>query len=108
MSSIINSGNTLYIVFNYTINNIPIELFEDLTDIEFTYRNKQYYLSNGDISKDEETGKYYILIQQEDNFIKSCESTTAAYQTRFKIGDEVVSDDISYLYIGRSLSSEVI
>lgn len=99
-----NRGDTLKILLDYTINGAPIEDM-DLDEIEFTIGSRSFTMTDGDIAQDQETGKYSIILSQAATLSLG---KTAAFQVRFKKGDEVTSTQIDTIRLGRSLSKEII
>lgn len=99
-----NSGDTVNITLDYTIDGTPIENME-LEEIEFSFCKKTYLLSAGDIVIDESSGKYTAFVGQDATL---GEFGIGEYQVRFKVDGDVISDKPHDIKIGRSLSSEVI
>lgn len=99
-----NSGDTLKILLDYTINGTPIEDM-DLDEIEFTIGSRSLTMTDGDIAQDQETGKYCLVLTQAITFALG---KVATFQVRFKKDGEVTSTDGETIRIGRSLSKEII
>lgn len=99
-----NEGDAFLVTLDYTINDIPVEELS-LDEIEFSIGNHKFLLSAGDIYIDSDTGKYVLLITQESTMELF---GIAEWMVRFRLGDEVVSDDVQDIKVGRGLSSEVI
>lgn len=99
-----NRGDTIDITLAYTINGEPITEGQ-FDEIEVYVGENRYTLTGGDIVWDNEQEMYTIFIDQEDSFKLT---TKTEYQTRFKIGVNVISSKIKYIPIGKTLSNEVI
>lgn len=99
-----NRGDTIDIALAYTINGEPITEGQ-FDEIEVYVGENRYTLTDGDIVWNSEQEMYTIFIDQEDSFKLT---TKTEYQTRFKIGVNVISSKIKYMPIGKTLSNEVI
>lgn len=99
-----NSGDTLKIILNYTVDGEPLPAnFEG--EIEFSIGSKRYLLSEAQIGYEDGVG-YCIHLSQEDTFDLS---GVSSYQIRIKNAEgEVVSSGIEKLSFGKSLSKETI
>ena len=99
-----NRGDTYYIQLDYTVNDVPLEEAE-LDEIEFYFGNNRFLLSEGDITLDQETGKYVVFIEQDPSF-KLDDKTE--YQIRVRKGNIVSSPKIDKEKIGEAISRKVI
>ena len=99
-----NKGDTIPVVFGYTIGGEPIAQ-GDLDEIEFCIANKRYTLTGGDIVWDNDSGYYTLLIPQADTFGFD---NANKYQTRLKKGTNVVSSNKRIMALGGSISNEVL
>lgn len=99
-----NRGDTYPIILDYTVNDVPLEDAE-LDEIEFYYGDNRYLLSTGDITLDEETGKYTVFVDQVQSF--GLDDRTQ-YQIRVRKGVIVSSPKIDKIKIGEAISREVI
>lgn len=99
-----NRGDTLDITLNYTINGQPIEQGQ-FSEIEVYIGENRYTLTGNDIEWDSEQNAYVLFVDQEDSF-KLTNKTE--YQVRFKIGTRVISSNVKYMAIGKTLSNTVI
>ena len=99
-----NSGDTIKIVLDYTIDGAPIRE-GDVDELEFTLGTKRYTLSNNDISWDNSLSAYTVFISQQDSLKLS---KRPMYQLRIKIGEDVISSQRNVLILGDSLSKEVL
>lgn len=106
-----NKGDTLDIVIDYTIDG---EAFakDQFQEIELQFENQydsskyvKLLLSNGDITWDEEAGKYVTALTQEQTFRLS---PVCNYQLRVMAGDIVVSSEIGSMTMGDTLSRKVL
>lgn len=100
-----NRGDTLYIQLDYTVNDEPL-IQNDWDEIEFSFGDKQYSLSNGDIVWDNELEKYCVFIDQEDTF--ALKNFVTHYQIRLKKDGEVISDNVKPFAVGKVISRKVI
>lgn len=100
-----NRGDTLYIQLDYTVDDEPLKEGE-WDEIEFSFGNKQYSLTNGDIVWDDALEKYCVFIDQEDSF--ALKNYVTHYQIRLKKDNEVISDNIKPFAIGAVISSKEI
>lgn len=99
-----NSGDTVKIILNYTVDGVPIAQ-GDFDEIEFCIGSKRYLLSKGDIVWDATAGAYTVSLSQADTFALN---GTHNYQIRLKKDGEVVSSGISIINFGRSISKVTI
>lgn len=100
-----NNGDALPIILDYTVNDVPLEEY-GVDEIEVYFGDNRYLLSKGEITIDEETGKYCFFLSQLQSF--RLPNMYAEYQVRIKKGNEVASMNIDKVYIGRSISREEI
>lgn len=107
-----NKGDTLRLNFDFVDgsgNPLEEDQFEEMElqlnpDRIGTYSMK-FLLSNGDILWDDETEKYYVLIDQNDS-LKLPE--VVHYQLRCYNDGSVVSSDVSLFILGKCLSKKVL
>jgi len=99
-----NRGDTIDVSLAYTIDGEPITEGQ-CDEIEVYIGENRYTLTGGDIVWDSAQAKYTIFVDQEDSF-KLTQKTE--YQVRFKLGAKVISSNIKYMPIGKTLSNEVI
>lgn len=95
-----NQGDTITFILDYTIDDVPLEEYE-ANEIEFSIGAKRYTLSGGDIAIDETTGKYAVSISQSDSLTLD---SVANYQIRIQKNGEVVSSEIDWILLGRTIS----
>lgn len=100
-----NRGDTMELILDYVVDGIPLEEYEP-AEIEFSIGPKRYTLTDGDITIDEDTGKYMVFVSQEDTFAMS--NNVTEYQLRVKKGIEVGSESIQRIPIGRTISKEIL
>lgn len=106
-----NKGDTLDIVIDYTIDGDAFTK-DQFQEIELQFENQydsskyvKLLLSNGDITWDEEVGKYVTALTQEQTFRLS---PACNYQLRVLVDDIVVSSEIGTMTIGDTLSRTVL
>lgn len=99
-----NRGDTIDVVLAYTVNGEPITEGQ-FNEIEVYIGENRYTLTDGTIVWDSEQEMYTIFVDQEDSFKLS---TKTEYQVRFRTGTKVISSNIKYMPIGKTLSNEVI
>lgn len=106
-----NKGDTLDIVIDYTIDGDAFTK-DQFQEIELQFENQydsskyvKLLLSNGDITWDEEAGKYVTALTQEQTFRLS---PACNYQLRVLVDDVVVSSEIGTMTIGDTLSRKVL
>lgn len=99
-----NSGDTITIYLNYTIDGAPIAE-NDFDEIEFTIGRKRFTLSDGGIVWDEDAAAFAIGLSQADTIDMVDKNY---YQIRLKKDDVVVSSDINVISIGNSLSKRIL
>ena len=102
MDYVIRKGQTATILLAYTVNG------ESLVDIapdelEFTFGGVKYYLSDGDISLDEDG--YSVYLSQEATMALPA---VASYQLRVLKDGNVGVSDIEYERIGKALSEAIL
>ena len=96
-----NSGDTIEILLNYTIDGQPIRQ-GDFDEIEFSIGTMRYTLTGGDIVWDSEQNAYIVNLPQKDTLALA---GTNPYQTRLKKDGKVVSSGIKIIKIGESIST---
>lgn len=99
-----NRGDSCQVFLSYTVDGVPLADAE-LTDIEFMFGTSRFLLSEGTIVLDSETNQYTVTLTQDDTF--KCNGWTS-YQIRVKKGENVSSWCINSIYIGETISNEVI
>ena len=104
-----NEGDTLKIILAYTVDGQPIEEGQ-FDEIEFSIGNKRYTLEDG-VVWDSELGMYTIFISQADSFAiglyKGAKDFTN-YQLRLRQGVWVASTKIKKLFLGETISNNII
>ena len=101
---IIRRGQTVLFRLDYTVNDEPLIDFS-ADDLEWTFGGVSYFLSNGDIYFDPDEQAYCVFLSQERTFALS---DTATYQLRILKDGEVTPSRIEFMYIGESLSENVL
>lgn len=99
-----NKGDTLEVLLDFTVDGIPLEEY-GADEIEFCMGQYRYTLSGGDIELDPQSGKYSVLINQEQTFNMDY---ITAYQVRVLKNDRVGSLDIQKIPLGDTLSTTVL
>lgn len=102
-----HAGDAFPIKFDYAINDVPIEELE-IDEIEFCFGTHRFLKSTGDIYLDDETGKYVMWLTQEATWGEYGGGGIGEWTVRFRIGNNVVADDVQEVRVGRGLSMEVI
>lgn len=111
--ALIHQGDSYSIYLDYYINNEP--LTNEYADLEFTIkaldqngisRTLQFYLSKGEIQWDDDEGKFYISLSQEETFLFN---EAIVYQLRVYLENgDVYADDVNCSEVGKSLSKKVL
>lgn len=99
-----NKGDTVHLLLDYRINGDPLQ-FNAYNEIEFVLAGLTFRLSEGRVYWSELEELYCIDLSQEETMKLLPES---AYQIRIKIGDEVISSDVSTLEVGKVLSRDIL
>lgn len=99
-----NRGDTANVVLNFTLDGDPIRP-GDFDEIEFTFGEKQYTMTGGDITYDADAQTYGVFISQADSLALP---DVFEYQVRFKKGIDVYSTRTQKAVLGKTLSSTVI
>lgn len=97
-------GDAYLVTLDYTVDGVPL-VDSEIDEIEVYVGDKQYLLSRGDITIDDETGKYTLFVDQETTFKHSI---YIPYQIRFKQGNEVVGEKIYKIPMDKSISRNII
>ena len=96
-----NRGDTANVVLNFTLDGDPIRP-GDFDEIEFTFGEKQYTMTGGDITYDADAQAYCVFISQADSLALP---DVFEYQARFRKGTEVYSMKAQKGALGKTLSS---
>lgn len=99
-----NRGDTIDITLAYTIDGEPITEGQ-FDEIEVYIGENRYTLTEGTIQWNSEQEMYTIFVRQEASLKLT---TRTEYQVRFRMGTKVISSNIKYIPIGKTLSNEVI
>lgn len=105
-----NQGDTIKLILDFTYNGQPLVqgAYAEM-ELQFEPQNREkslkLTLTGGDIVWDSTESKYVANLTQAMTFNLP---TSAKYQLRLKIGNEVRSSDIGIYYIGEALSSKVL
>ena len=106
-----NKGDTLDIILSYQVDGTDFQK-DQFQEIELQFENQydsskyvKLLLSNGDITWDDELGKYVTGLTQEQTFRLS---PVCTYQLRVMLDDVVISSDIGEIEIGPTLSRKVL
>lgn len=99
-----NKGDTVNVILDFTLDGEPIKP-GDFDEIEFTFGNKQYTLTDGGVTFDAEEGVFKVFISQADSLALP---DVFEYQVRFKKGIDVYSTRTQKAVLGKTLSSTVI
>lgn len=106
-----NNGDTLDIIINYKLDGEDFEK-DQFKEIELQFENQydtskyvKLLLSKGDITWNEELGKYVTALTQQQSFRLS---PICNYQLRVMVDDIVVSSEIGEMEVGPALSRRVL
>lgn len=99
-----NCGDTIDISLAYTVNGEPITEGQ-FDEIEVYIGENRYTLTDGTVVWDSGQERYTVFVDQADSFKLT---TKTEYQVRFRMGTQVISSNIKYMPIGKTLSNEVI
>lgn len=96
-----NKGDTVNVILDFTLDGEPIKP-GDFDEIEFTFGNKQYTLTDGGVTFDAEEDVFKVFVSQADSLALP---DVFEYQARFRKGIEVYSMKAQKGALGKTLSS---